>query len=85
MRFCIKCGKPMFTSLESVWIKNKNYSIHKKCKEENKMTEYNGQLPLKFELDWADLNVLKRELPTLEKERKISLVFVIEKIIEKGV
>jgi len=33
MRYCIKCKKPMYSSNESIWIKNKNYDIHKKCKE----------------------------------------------------
>jgi len=32
MRYCIKCKKPMYTSIESIWIENKNYDIHKKCK-----------------------------------------------------
>ena len=36
-RYCIKCKKSMYSSNESIWIKNKNYDIHKKCKEENKL------------------------------------------------
>ena len=35
-RVCYYCKKPMYSSNESIWIKNKNYDIHKKCKEENK-------------------------------------------------
>ena len=31
MRFCFYCGKPMYTSMESVWIKGKNYNCHVKC------------------------------------------------------
>ena len=31
MRYCIECKKPMYTSFESIWIKGKNYDIHKKC------------------------------------------------------
>ena len=31
MRYCIVCKKGMFTSYNSVWIKRKNYDIHKKC------------------------------------------------------
>ena len=34
MRYCIKCKKPMYSSNESIWIKGKNYDIHKKCKGE---------------------------------------------------
>ncbi len=32
MRYCIICGEGMFSSNCSVWINNKNYDIHKKCK-----------------------------------------------------
>jgi hypothetical protein len=32
MRYCIRCKKPMYTSNESIWIKGKNYAIHKRCK-----------------------------------------------------
>jgi hypothetical protein len=41
MRFCIKCKKPMFTSNTSIWIKNKNFDIHKKCKEQLNKTPKN--------------------------------------------
>ena len=33
MRYCYYCKKPMYTSNESIWIENKNYDIHKKCKK----------------------------------------------------
>ena len=36
MRYCYKYKKPMFTSNESIWIKHKNYDIHKKCKDKLK-------------------------------------------------
>jgi len=36
MRYCIVCEKPMYTSIESIWINKKNYDCHKKCKKENK-------------------------------------------------
>ena len=36
IRYCIRCKKPMYSSNENIWIKNKNYDIHKKCKGENK-------------------------------------------------
>ena len=35
-RVCYYCKKPMYSSNESIWIKNKNYDIHKKCKENKK-------------------------------------------------
>ena len=31
-RVCVYCKRPMFNSLESVWVCGKNYDIHKKCK-----------------------------------------------------
>lgn len=31
MRYCKLCKKPMFTSNFSLWIKGKNYDVHKKC------------------------------------------------------
>jgi len=33
MRYCFKCKKPMFASNESIWIKEQNFPIHKKCKD----------------------------------------------------
>jgi len=36
MRFCYYCKKPMYTSIESIWIKNKNHDIHVKCKQKIK-------------------------------------------------
>jgi len=33
MRFCVLCNKAMYSSNESIWIKNKNYSCHIKCKK----------------------------------------------------
>jgi hypothetical protein len=33
MRLCIYCNKPMFTSNYSIWVKRKNFDIHKKCIE----------------------------------------------------
>ena len=36
-RFCYYCKKPMYSSNENIWIKNKNYDIHKKCKGENEI------------------------------------------------
>jgi len=34
MRYCYYCKKKMYSSNYSIWIKKKNYDIHKKCKEE---------------------------------------------------
>ena len=36
MRYCYYCKKPMYTSNESVWINNKNYDAHKRCKDKEK-------------------------------------------------
>jgi hypothetical protein len=36
MRYCYYCKKPMYTNNESIWIKGKNYDIHKKCKDKSK-------------------------------------------------
>ena len=39
MRYCYYCKKEMYTSNYSIWIKNKNYDAHKKCKERDKCLE----------------------------------------------
>jgi len=31
MKYCKLCGKPMYTSNYSLWIRGKNYPAHKKC------------------------------------------------------
>jgi len=36
-RVCVYCGKPMYSSFESVWVNGKNYDIHKKCKKDHKI------------------------------------------------
>jgi hypothetical protein len=33
MRYCIYCKKGMYSSNDSIWIKNKNYDMHAKCKK----------------------------------------------------
>lgn len=34
MRYCIVCKRPMYTSLESIWIEGTNYDIHVSCKKD---------------------------------------------------
>ena len=34
-RVCVYCKKPIYNSLESVWVCGKNYDIHKKCKQKH--------------------------------------------------
>ena len=36
MRYCVNCKKPMYTSNNSIWIKDVNYEVHKECEEEFK-------------------------------------------------
>ena len=33
MRYCYYCKHAMYTSNCSIWIKGKNYDVHKKCKK----------------------------------------------------
>ena len=34
MRYCVWCKKPMYTSIESIWVKGENLDIHAPCKKE---------------------------------------------------
>jgi len=33
-RLCAKCGKPMYSSNNSVWVNKSNFEVHKECEEE---------------------------------------------------
>lgn len=33
MRYCYYCKKPMYTSNYNIWIKGRNYNVHKKCQD----------------------------------------------------
>ena len=39
MRYCYFCKKPMYTSNCSIWIKNKNFDVHKVCKDKYSIKE----------------------------------------------
>ena len=39
MRFCFYCKKPMYSSNESIWIKETNFPAHKRCKDKYAVKE----------------------------------------------
>ena len=42
MRYCYYCKKPMYSSDKSIWLLNKNYDIHNKCRKivEKRLIEF---------------------------------------------